>query len=71
MPIGIFNLSLWISPFPISGESVLILSFIVEILVLDANSEDTEQTLRSAGSDLGLYCLPISLLLHARHKWVG
>ena len=26
--------------------------------------------LRSAASDLGLHCLPVSLLWDARHKWV-
>ena len=29
---------------------------------LFANSEDTDQTQRSAASDLGLRCLPITLL---------
>ena len=34
-----------------------------------ANSVDPDQMRRSA-SDLGLHCLPMSLLGDARHKWV-
>ena len=35
-----------------------------------ANSVDPDQTPLSAASDLGLHCLPMSLLRYARHKWV-
>ena len=35
-----------------------------------ANSEDSDQTPRSAASDLGLYCLPITLLGVSRLQWV-
>ena len=38
--------------------------------VLNANSVDLDQTPRSAASDLGLYCLSMSLLWDARLKWV-
>ena len=38
--------------------------------VLNANSVDPDQTPRSAASDLGLHCLPMSLLLDARLKLV-
>ena len=38
---------------------------------LNANSADPDQTPRSAASDLGLCCLPVSLLWDARHKWVN
>ena len=38
--------------------------------VIDANSADPDQTPRSAASDLGLRCLPKSLLWDTRHKWV-
>ena len=38
--------------------------------VVSANSVDTDQTPRSAASDLGLHCLPMSHLWDARHKWV-
>ena len=37
---------------------------------LNANSVDPDQTPRSAASDLGLHCLPMSLLWDARLKWV-
>ena len=36
---------------------------------LCANSVKPDLTSRSTASDLGLHCLPISLLLDARHKW--
>ena len=51
-------------PFPIKGLSgkVIILLWFTEIPVLNANSVDPDQTPLSAVSDLGLYCLPISLL---------
>ena len=41
-----------------------------EIPVINANSVDPDQTPRSAASDLGLHCLPMSLLWEIRHKWV-
>ena len=31
----------------------------------------TDQTPRSVASDLGLHCLPMSLLWDARHRWVN
>ena len=37
---------------------------------LFANSEDPDQTLHSAASDLGLHCLPITLLRVFRLQWV-
>ena len=36
-----------------------------------ANSEDPEQTPCSAASDLGLHCLPITLLRVSRLQWVN
>ena len=42
--------------------------FFIEILELNANSVDPDQTPRSAASDLGLRCLPMSLLQDTRHK---
>ena len=42
----------------------------MEIIELNANSVDPDQTPRSAASDLGLHCLPMFLLWDARHKWV-
>ena len=39
--------------------------------VVNANSVDPDQTPRSAASDLGLHCLPMSHLWDARYKWVN
>ena len=38
---------------------------------LFANSGDPDQTLCSAASDLGLHCLPITLLRVSRLQWVN
>ena len=38
---------------------------------LFAKSEDLDQTPRSAASDLGLHCLPITLLGVSRVQWVN
>ena len=46
------------------------MSYFVEVSELNANSVDPNQTPQFAASDLGLHCLPISLLWHARHIWV-
>ena len=45
--------------------------FFIETPELNANSVDPDQMLQSVASDLGLHCLPISLLLDARHRWVN
>ena len=37
---------------------------------LFANSGDSDQTLRSVASNLGLYCLPTTLLGLSRLQWV-
>ena len=39
-------------------------------MFLLANSEDPDQTPRSAASDLGLHCLPMSQKWDARLIWV-
>ena len=44
--------------------------FFLEISELNANSVDPDQTPRSAASELGLYCSPMSLLWDARLKRV-
>ena len=49
---------------------VLLLLCFIEVSVFNANSVYPDQTLHSATSDLGLYCLPMSLPWDARHKWV-
>ena len=66
------NSTLWTDTFPISGVSgwFLLLSCFVGVAEVNANSVDPDQTPRSAASDLGLYCLPMSLLWDARLKWV-
>ena len=64
MPSEIFylnSLNRSISYIGVSGW-LLLLSFFVEIPVFNANSIDPDQTPRSAASDLGLHCLPMSLL---------
>ena len=61
---------IWKAPISVEWVSGYFLppSFI-EIHLLNANSVDPDQTPRSVASDLGLYCLPKSLLWDARHKW--
>ena len=39
--------------------------------VINANSVDPDQTPRSAASDLGLHCLPMSHVWNVRYKWVN
>ena len=41
-----------------------------KMVKLFANSEDPDQMLHSAASDLGLHCLPITLLGFSRLQWV-
>ena len=48
----------------------LLLSINIESPVLSAKSLDPDQTPRSAASDLGLHCLPMSILWDTRYKWV-
>ena len=43
----------------------------MKYLYLNAKSLDSDQTPRSVESDLGLYCLTISLLWDARLKWIN
>ena len=40
------------------------------MIKLYANSGDFDQTPRSAASDLGLHCLPVTLLRVSRLQWV-
>ena len=49
---------------------LLLLSCFMEIPVFNANGVVPDQTPHFAASDLGLHCLPMSLLWDARHKWV-
>ena len=66
------SLCLWIGPFAIADcvVSFLLLPYYIEIPVFNANSVDPDQTPRSAASDLGLHCLPMSLLWDTNHIWV-
>ena len=65
----------WTGPFPIDRMSgcflLCVLLCLIEIPVFSANTVDPDQTPRSAASDLGLHCLPMSLLWDTRHKWVN
>ena len=72
------TLTLWTVHFQLKG---CLVSFFTEIPVFYANSvdpdqmlhsaaSDPDQILHSAASDLGLHCLPMSLLWDARLKWV-
>ena len=59
-------------PFPILWVSGVLFhfSFYCEEIFLLANSENPDQTPRSAASDLGLHCLPMSQKWDARLIWV-
>ena len=73
MPNGLFHLSFLTGLFPIYGVSSLfsVLPFITEIPVFNANSVDPDQMPHFVASNLGLHCLPVSLLWDAMHKWVN
>ena len=49
---------------------VFIIMVFVDIPVVNVNSVDSDQTLRSVASDLGLHCLPMPLLWDVRYKQV-
>ena len=49
----------------------MILIFQKKIAVLFANSGDSDQMTHSVVSDMGLHCLPITLLEVFRLKWVN
>ena len=62
--------TLWAGPFPIQKVSgwFLLLPCFVGISEINATSVGPDQTPQNAASDLGLYCLPVSLLWDARHN---
>ena len=68
--VDLSTITLWTGPFPEYGVTgyFLLLSCFVEISEFNANNVDSDQTPRSAASDLGLHCLPMSLLWDARVK---
>ena len=43
----------------------------IEIPEFNANSVDPDQIMCSMASDLGLHCLPLSLLWDARYIWIN
>ena len=49
---------------------LLVLCFI-EIPIINANSIDPDHTPRFAASDLGLHCLPVTILGVSRLKWLN
>ena len=63
-PVNPSTSSLWAVPFVKGGTKwlVFIITLLSEISVNHANSVDPDQTPRFAASDLGLHCLPMSLL---------
>ena len=74
MPVDSATSTLWTGPFPIEGVSVVVfflLPCFIEISVFNINSVDPDQTPRSATSDLGLHCLPMSFLESAGLKWIN
>ena len=73
MPTGLFylrSLDSSISNIRLSNLFSSLPNFI-EIPLFNANRVDPDQTPRSAASDLGLHCSPISFLWKTRHKWVN
>ena len=62
----------WMSPISILGTSGYeVYIFLEKMAKVFANSGDPDQTPRSAASDLGLHCLPITLLRVSRLQWVN
>ena len=51
-----------------SGMFLVIIAMFIGMPEINANSVDPYQTPRSAASDLGLHCLPMSNLWDTRHK---
>ena len=55
-----------VTPTSPKSDLFLLLPCFTEIPVFNANSADPD----SVASDQGLHCLPMSLLLDTKHKWV-
>ena len=64
--------TLWTGLFPTACVKLVFIINIcfIEIPVVNANSEDPDQTPRSAASDLGLHCLLIIFFGVYRLEWV-
>ena len=73
MRVDSSTLTLWTGPYSVKGVSgkLLLLPWFTEIPVINANGVDPDQTPHSVASDLGLHCLPMSLLWDAMLKWVN
>ena len=65
--------ALWTGLFPMAGCLVNIHFYHIlqKFLYLMQTVENSIRPPRSAASDLGLHCLPLSILLHAKQKWVN
>ena len=63
--------SLWTSLFPIAGWLVTYYYYYVlyNISEINANNVDPDQMPHFVDSDLGLHCLPITLLVVSRQVW--
>ena len=62
----------WKSPISILGmPGYAIYIFLEKMDKLFANNGDPDKTPRSAASDLGLHCLPVTLLGVSRLQWVN
>ena len=70
MPNGLFYLSS-LDRSVSSKRGVCLVFIMVYRTSCNLCSVDPNRTPRSAASDLGLHCLPMSLLLDARLKWVS
>ena len=59
------TLTLWTDSLPVEGVfgHILSLPCFIEIPAFNANSVNPDQTPRSAASDLGLHCLPMSFFM--------
>ena len=64
---------LWSCPFQTERYVVgfLALPYFIDIPVVYANGVDPDQTPQNAASDLGLHCLPVSILWDAMHKLIN
>ena len=60
----------WKSPISILGTSSYEIYTFLQMAKQFANSGDPDQMPRSAASDLGLHCLPVTLLQVSRLQWV-
>ena len=66
------TITLWTCLFPITWCLVSFYHYHIcftEIPVVSANSVDLDQIPRPVASDLGLHCLPITLLGVSQQKW--